>query len=208
MRLLLTIVTAGALTGCVVGSADDVGPEYEAESVASMRQALIYAQQAGLACDKLAVAGAVAMAESSLNTTAKNSNGPTSGCPSGSVDRGLWQINGCYHPTVSASCAFDGACNARAMAKISDDGTDWSPWWTFKHGAHLKYLPAARAAYAAGIPGCTSGGAPADGCRSGTLGRDVVERTCVESKFDNEWYTCVDGAWRAGKLSCVASFPL
>jgi hypothetical protein len=43
------------------------------------------------------------------------------------------------------------------------------------------------------------------------LNRYVSERTCVESKFDGDWYTCVDGAWRYGKgagLACTASHPL
>jgi hypothetical protein len=204
MRALLPLL----LLGCVASGAEEQDNEYTAESVASMRQALIYARQAGLACANLPLAGAIAMAESSLNTTAKNYNGATSGCPSGSVDRGLWQINSCYHPSYSSTCVFDGACNARAMAKISDSGTDWSPWWTYKSGAYKKYMNAARAAYDAGIAGCNASGGSTDSCKSGTLGRDVPERTCVESKFDNEWYTCVDGAWKLGKLSCVASYPL
>jgi hypothetical protein len=209
MRSLSLLVV---LAVSCVASGDEVDDEtyYQAESLQPMRAVLVHAKNAGVSCENLPMAGAIAKAESGLDTTAKGFNGATSGCPSGSVDRGLWQINSCYHPTVSESCAFDGACNARAMVKISSNGTNWKPWSTYHNGAYKKHLAVARAAYNSGVPGCTSGGgtAPSDQCHSGTLGRYVPERTCVESKFDDAWYTCVDGEWRAGKLDCASSYPL
>jgi hypothetical protein len=39
-----------------------------------------------------------------------------------------------------------------------------------------------------------SGGGGA-GCHSGTLGREVADNTCVQSRFDGLWYQCADGAW-------------
>jgi hypothetical protein len=54
------------------------------------------------------VAIAVGLAEASCYPLARGVNGPTSGCPNGSVDRGLWQINNCYHPNVSDACAYQG----------------------------------------------------------------------------------------------------
>jgi hypothetical protein len=56
------------------------------------------ASRAGFSGDRLVTAVAVGMGESSCRPDAQNSNGPTKGCPNGSVDRGLWQINSCWHP--------------------------------------------------------------------------------------------------------------
>jgi hypothetical protein len=94
----------------------------------------------------IVLAVAVAMAESSCSPPATNQNGPTSGCPNGSIDRGLWQINDCYHANVSGSCAFNAQCNAIAAYQISNQGTDWTPWATFNNGAYLQFISTAQAA--------------------------------------------------------------
>lgn len=55
----------------------------------------------------------------------------------------------------------------------------------------------------ASVPGST--------CHSGTLNRDVAEATCVQSKSDNRWYECKDGAWTdraTDTTACSATFPL
>ena len=83
----------------------------------------------------IVVAVAVGLAESSCNPSAQGVNGPTSGCPNGSVDRGLWQINNCYHSEVSDSCAYQVQCNADAAFNISASGHDWTPWSTYNSGA-------------------------------------------------------------------------
>ena len=222
LAAVLLVVTAGALAGCAVdanGGADGArsdDPAYEAEAIDSMREVLILAHDAGVTCAHLPMAGAIAKAESGLNTRSASPNGATSGCPSGSVDRGLWQINSCYHAEVSASCAFDGACNARAMVAISSHGSNWSPWSTYWNGAYKKHLGVAAAAYASGVPGCTSGGGstpPAAGasCFSHTLGKTVGEHTCVQSRYDSAWYTCLAGRWAVGEASggsCSSRHPL
>jgi hypothetical protein len=92
------------------------------------------------------VAVAIGLAESSCNTSATNTNGPTSGCPSGSTDRGLWQINNCYQPQVSNTCAFNGMCNAIAAYQISDKGTDYAPWSTYTGGQYKSYISDAESA--------------------------------------------------------------
>lgn len=108
------------------------------------------ARDAGVPCgEPLAIAIAVAVAESGLRAYALNRNGATSGCADGSADVGLWQINDCYHPTVLADCALDAACNAAAMSDISSLGADWSPWTTYKNGAYRDALDEARRAAAA-----------------------------------------------------------
>ncbi len=98
--------------------------------------------------DTLVTAVAIAMAESGCVRKAKLVNGPTQGCPNGSVDRGLWQINSCWHPEVSASCTYRVRCNALAAYRISSGGTDFSPWVTYNTGAYLAFLDEARAAVA------------------------------------------------------------
>lgn len=109
----------------------------------SMSQVVELARGAGLPPGSLAMAGAIAKAESGLNTEAVGVNGPTSGCPNGSRDLGLWQINDCYNRIDNA---FDPETNARAMARISSGGKNWNPWSTFKNGAFKRYLPEAEAA--------------------------------------------------------------
>merc|ERR1719215_1485072 len=87
-----------------------------------------------------ATAVAVALAESSGNCKASHTNS------GGSIDRGLWQVNSKYHPECSESCAYECDCNAGCAKSISSDGKDWTPWATYNSGAHLKYLPDAKAA--------------------------------------------------------------
>jgi hypothetical protein len=40
--------------------------------------------------------------------------------------------------------------------------------------------------------GSSGGGA---GCYSHTLGREMPDNACVQSRFDNLWYQCANGAW-------------
>jgi len=92
------------------------------------------------------VAVAVGMAESYCVKDAEGHNPPTGGCPNGSVDRGLWQINSCYHSEVSDHCAYKPRCNARAAKHISDHGKDWSPWSAYNNGAYEQSLGVAQQA--------------------------------------------------------------
>jgi hypothetical protein len=96
--------------------------------------------------DRAVVAVAVGMAESYCRKDAVGHNPPTGGCPDGSDDRGLWQINSCYHPEVGDRCAFTPRCNARAAKHISDHGKDWTPWSAYNSGAYRQYLDDAQRA--------------------------------------------------------------
>ena len=102
--------------------------------------------RAGFSGDRLVTAVAVGMGESSCRPDAQNANGPTKGCPNGSVDRGLWQINSCWHPSVSKSCAYDAQCNADAAYRISSGGANFRPWVAYTNGSYRNHLDAARAA--------------------------------------------------------------
>ena len=62
---------------------------------------------------------------------------------------------------------------------------------------------------------CTSSAPPApssSGCYSNTLGREVVENTCVQSRSDSKWYQCLGGnkwdiRWGVA-AACVSEHPL
>jgi hypothetical protein len=73
------------------------------------------------------LAAEVARAESGGRQDATDNDG------NGTVDRGYWQINS----TWGALSTYDPLGNARAAVRISADGTDWSPWVTFQHGAEV-----------------------------------------------------------------------
>lgn len=84
-------------------------------------------EEAGGSPSAAFMAAEIAMAESSgrENATLVDSNG--------SVDRGYWQINS-VHGSLST---YNPMGNAEAAVEISDDGTDWSPWVTYQHGAEI-----------------------------------------------------------------------
>lgn len=112
----------------------------------SIQECAQLARAAGIPNNQLVTCVAIAMAESGLNIFATGYNGPTTGCPNGSRDRGLWQINDCYNPDVSDGCAYSASCNASAMARIFSHGTNWHRWSTFNSGAYLSHVGAVNSA--------------------------------------------------------------
>lgn len=101
---------------------------------------------AGFRSGVLVTAVAVALAESACRSGVTGTNGPTAGCPRGSRDRGLWQINDCHHPEVTRTCAYDAQCNAKAAYRISSRGANWKPWSAYRTGRYRTFLAAARTA--------------------------------------------------------------
>lgn len=87
--------------------------------------------QAGGSAASAPIAAAVALAESSGNPNAINDKNSD-----GSIDRGLWQINSVH----GAQSTTDIMANARAAVAISNHGTNWNPWTTFKDGKYKKFL--------------------------------------------------------------------
>lgn len=100
----------------------------------TVAQAQSYAQSAGFTGNALNIIVAIAQAESSLNTNAKGTN------TDGSIDRGILQINNKWHAEVSDACAYDPACAFQQGYRISNKGTNFSPWSTYTSGAYKKYL--------------------------------------------------------------------
>lgn len=101
------------------------------------------ARAAGFPTADLATAVAVALAESGGNATATNKN------TNGTTDYGLWQINSIHTADLAAGNWQDPASNARmAFAVYTRAGRKWTPWYAWRDGKHLPFLP--RGAAAAG----------------------------------------------------------
>jgi hypothetical protein len=143
---------AGAIRDADIQSASgnmprSANPATSSSAITAQRCASTW-KDAGFSSATAVTATAVGMGESACRSTATNSNGASPGCPRGSVDRGMWQINDCYHTDISASCAFDAVCSAKAAYRISDSGTDWRPWAAYTSGAYERHLSDAQAAVA------------------------------------------------------------
>src|SRR5574341_1826443 len=81
---------------------------------------------------------AIAQAESGLRPDAVNETGNT---PPTSRDRGILQINSYWHSEVTDECAFDPACAFREGFRISQHGTNFTPWAVYKGGQYTRFLP-------------------------------------------------------------------
>jgi Lysozyme like domain len=102
-------------------------------STISRDQAIQYASAAGFNGQALNTIVAIATAESGLRTDAQGHN-------TGSVDRGVLQINSYWHAEVPDACAYDPACAFRQAYRISNGGTNFTPWTTYTNGAYRAYL--------------------------------------------------------------------
>lgn len=100
-----------------------------------------YARGAGLTGPAVAIAVAIALAESGGNPRATHQNTDRHR----SIDYGLWQINGFWHREYDTVQLLDPAYNARAMAAISKGGTDWGAWTTYSSGRWREYQAEATA---------------------------------------------------------------
>jgi Lysozyme like domain len=154
--VLLPVVLLGAAVGALGGGSEATTPVGARGAVGLA----VAAAQAGFTGQGLGLAVAVGLAESGGDPTARGSNPPTPGCPTGSVDRGAWQLNTCYHPEVSDACADDLACAARETYRISAGGSDWTAWTTYTSGAYQAQLAAADQVLATIAAGDAGGGVP------------------------------------------------
>jgi hypothetical protein len=101
----------------------------------SIAQAQQYAQQAGFRGNAISTIVAIARAESGLNPSAYNCAGNSAGC-----DRGILQINSYYHSEVSDQCSYNPLCAFQQAYRISNNGTNFSPWTTYTSGAYKPYI--------------------------------------------------------------------
>lgn len=104
----------------------------------TIEQAYKLATEQGFTGDSAIKIVAIGIAESGLEEHGPDGiNDPTDGCPDGSRDRGILQINDCYHPEVSDDQAYHAASAFAAGLRISDGGTNFHPWATFNTQRYL-----------------------------------------------------------------------
>jgi len=154
LPVVLLAATVGALGG---GAGVPLGTPVAARGAAGLAVA---AAEAGFTGQGLRLAVAVGLAESAGNPHARNPNPPSPDCPAGSLDRGAWQLNTCYHPEVGDACADDLGCAAAQTYRISVAGSDWRGWTTYTTGAYRARLAAADQAVAALAAPTPDGGVP------------------------------------------------
>lgn len=127
---LVVILSAGVALPASAGAPPGGGDASLPAIVQPPKKCADASDKAGWAGLDLVVATAVALAESGCDPAAASVNGPTQGCPDGSTDRGIFQINSCYHSEVSDACAYNRGCNARAAYAIWDNDHDSFNQWT------------------------------------------------------------------------------
>lgn len=94
------------------------------------REIAAFAYDAGFRLRRLVLAVQIALAESVGWDQAKhiyeNANGERV-----AVDRGMWQLHSFWHKEVTDDCAYNPACAAKAVYKISNRGKSWGQWSSF-----------------------------------------------------------------------------
>lgn len=93
--------------------------------------------EVGIRGDAAITAAAISLAESGGRTDVVSRTN----------DVGLWQINLDAHPQYTAAELKNPETNARAMAEISNGGTDWTPWVAYNNGSYRRHLPEVQAAW-------------------------------------------------------------
>lgn len=130
------------------------------------------ARAAGFSGESVAIAVAVALAESSGNPRARNAVPPDN-------SYGLWQINmlGSMGPArrqqfglSSNEQLYDPTTNARAAYAISSQGRNWKPWSTYTGQTYRMYMNRGQAA--AGNP---AGSVPGAGQVSTGTGGSIIQ---------------------------------
>ena len=151
--------------------------------------------RAGGAKSVAPVMAAIALAESSGNSDARNPSGAS----------GLWQILG----KPFAGNAFDPLTNARmAVAKYKTQGLQ--AWVTYTSGAYRKFLPAGAGAVPGGhtgvTPGASGGGGPGLGGLLNFPAQVVGAFTAAGTALDwlllpSHWVRIIAGAAGAAMLA-------
>lgn len=100
------------------------------------------ASGAGFPPDKVAMAVAVALAESGGDATALNTSNTN-----GTRDHGLWQINSIHKADLASGDWRNPADNARMAFNVyRRAGNSFAPWVAWKNGRHLPFMARAQAA--------------------------------------------------------------
>lgn len=151
---------------------------------------------------QLAEAVAIALAESGGNERAHNRVPPDN-------SYGLWQINmyqglGVARRTqfnlTNDAELFDPDTNARAMMAISNGGTNWKPWTTYKGARYVLSYPIAVSAATAALAG--SGAQAAAGAATGVVTDTVDAAVDAAQKLQKAgaWLSDRNNWWRVAKV--------
>ncbi len=109
-------------------------------------------------------------------------------------DRGAMKLvsrRGAFVPTSRSLTATE---FVNVMDRIS---YEWASLPPGRYGQPSYSMTATRAKYCsfAGCDGTSGSGGGGAGCYSGTLGREVADNACIQSKYDSRWYQCNSGRW-------------
>lgn len=126
-------------------------------------------------------------------------------------DRGAMKLVARRGASVPTGRALTATEFVNVMDRIS---YEWASLPPGRYGQPSYSMSATRAKYCA-FAGCDGavggGGGGGGGCHSDTLGRDVADNACVQSKYDDKWYQCDNGHWVdrwSDPTACSSVHPL
>lgn len=102
------------------------------------REIAAFAYDAGFRLNRLVMAVTIALAESNGYRHARHvyvdKNDEII-----YTDRGIWQLHSYWHSEVNNKCAYDPACAAKQIYRITDGGRKWGQWASFTSGVYKNY---------------------------------------------------------------------
>lgn len=102
------------------------------------REIAAFAYDAGFRLNRLVMAVTIALAESDGYAHARhiyeNAEGEIV-----DTDRGMWQLHSHWHAEVDDKCAYDPACAAKQVYRITEGGRQWGQWASFQSNIYKNY---------------------------------------------------------------------
>jgi len=102
------------------------------------REIAAFAYDAGFRLNRLIMAVTIALAESNGYDHAHHDYYNAEGQIVYS-DRGMRQLHSYWHKEVSDKCAYDPACAAKEVFRITKGGTEWGQWASFTSDIYKNY---------------------------------------------------------------------
>jgi hypothetical protein len=146
-------------------------------------------------CGECDESNRISYAEAALSAYGHGGGGSGSGSSGGGTSSG--GSTGCYSDTLGKEMP-DNAC----VQSLSN-----SDWYQCDHGSWTDRWTDPTACD--GVYPLESAGK--DGCYSDTLGKEMPDNACVQSKYDSAWYQCKDGSWDdrwTDPNACDGTYPL
>lgn len=118
------------------------------------------------------------------------------------------QLNFIWYELTNIGYGYSQLRGAGSVSQATVDFQDrYEICGTCDQTTRIHYAEQALSAYGGG----GGGGGGGAGCYSHTLGREVADNACVQSRFDNAWYQCANGAWVdrwTDPAACTSVHPL